>query len=400
MVAVYARSSLSEISQVAAFTGFFVWVLRVAQNPTIGAALAVGLWAGLMVNTKAIFVVALPGAALFAGWMVYRSHGLGRVLRTLGLTTLAGLPGVVMILAYNYVRTGSVTNIGYALPSEAGRSYGENPLFGLVGFFLSPGKSMFLYSPPLIVSLLALPFALRTRSRRWFWALLLTVGPVVYVNCRVLFWSGDWCWGPRYLLFAVPVMLLPGVFLLEHLLSKREPRKRYVAGSVFGLVFAIGLGVQLLGGLMYWDHFIRIAQEVQKQWLGSPNRSGAAFRDRGGGCDPCFEDYYTFNWLPPLSPIEGHYWLIRSVQRELTWQEAEAQAPWHRYTTLKTVFPGNYARARLDWWYFDWDGELHPAARRLLVIKILGVALFGFLWWYRFESGFRFRRRLKDASLS
>jgi hypothetical protein len=397
MVAVYARSSLSEISQVAAFTGFFLWLLRVANRATIGSALALGLWAGLLVNTKVIFALALPGAALFAGWIIYRSHGPQRLLRTLCWTTLAGLPGIVTLLTYNYVRTGSATNTGYALPHQAGPSFSENPLVGFMGFFFSPGKSMFLYSPPLILSLLALPHLLRTRSRRWFWASLLTVGPVVYVNCKLMFWSGDWCWGPRYLLFMVPVTLVPAAFFLERLLTRGAARQRYLKGAACGSVFALGIGVQLLGGLMYWDHFIRLAQDVRTQWLGSPNRSGAAIRAGGAHCDPCFEDYYAFNWLPPLSPIEGHYWLIRSVKRGLTWQEAEAQAPWHRYTTVKMFFPGNYGRARLDWWYLDWEGPLRPAARRLLLIMVLGTALSGFLWWYHYRSGIRLCRPRRHA---
>jgi hypothetical protein len=393
MVAVYARSPYSEISQAAAFTGFFLWLLRVTQRPTVGAALALGLWAALLVNTKAVFAVALPGAAIFAGCVIYRTHGTGRLLRTLLFTTLAGLPGVVMFLAYNYVRNGSLTNIGYALPHQAGRSFSEDPLVGLMGFFFSPGKSMFLYSPPLILSLIALPRALRTRGRRWFWLFLLTAGPVLYVNCRLMYWSGDWCWGPRYLLFMVPVMLVPAVFLLEDLLARWENPWRHLQIAGCGAVVAIGVGVQLVGGLMYWDHFIRIAQDVQRQWLGSPNRSGAAIRPGARQCDPCFEDYYAFNWLPPLSPLQGNYWLIRSVQQDLDWEQAQADAPWRRYTTLKMHFPGNYARARLDWWYFDWEGPLRPAAKRLLAVKCLGMGLFGLLWWYRYRTGFRLRLR-------
>jgi hypothetical protein len=92
-----------------------------------------------------------------------------------------------------------------------------------------------------------------------------------------MFWSGDWCWGPRYLLFMVPVLLLPAVLALDHLLGAR----RRVAVVAAGSFFAVGLFVQVLGNAFYWDHFIRISQEARSRWLGSPNRAGAASVDRG-----------------------------------------------------------------------------------------------------------------------
>jgi hypothetical protein len=381
MVGIYARSPYSEICQAAAFMGFFLWLLRLARKPTVSAALALGLWAGLLINTKAIYVLAFPGAAAFAGWRVYRAHGAGRLLRAIGWAALGALPGLAMSLAYNYVRTGSVTNIGYPLAHQAEREFLERPLFGLMGLFLSPGKSIFLYSPPLVVALFALPRALRSRSRDWFWALLSTGGPVVFFYSRFLFWSGDWCWGPRYVLFLVPVMLLPAVFLMDDWLA----RQRGIALVTAAVVFSAGLAVQVLGGLFYWDHFIRIAQDVQRQWLGQPRRAGATSKLRvGGACDPCFEDYYGFNWLPPLSPLSGHAWLLRHVWNDHTWEQAEKDGPWRRYTTLGFNLSGTYPRARLDWWFLDWrEGRLRPIGNRLMALMISGLLISGTFWWWR-----------------
>jgi hypothetical protein len=380
MIAVYARSPYSEIVQAATFMGLFLWVLRVARNPTVWAALWVGFWAGMVINTKAIYVLAFPGAFALAGWTIYRSHGPGRLLRAIGWATVGALPGLAMLLAYNYVRTGSVTNIGYPLAQQAQREFIEKPLFGLIGLFFSPGKSLFLYSPPLIVSLFAFPRALRTRSRTWFWMLLLTCVPVVWFYSRFVFWSGDWCWGPRYVLFLVPILLLPAVFLLDDLWSRR----RRVAIAAASVVFAAGLAVQVLGGLFYWDHFIRIAQDVQRQWLGSPNRAGATSPVRpGGSCDPCFEDFYAFNWLPPFSPLVGHYWLVDHVWNRHSWEEAEKNAPWHRHTTLKFHFANSYIRTRLDWWFLDWrEGRLRSVGNWLLTAMSVFTVLGATLWWW------------------
>ena len=379
MLAVYARSPWSEMAQTTAFLGFFLWLLRLHRNATPWAALWLGLWAGVLVNTKVVYALCIPGAALFAGVQLYRKQGARPLLRALGLALLGGLPGLVTMLAYNHARTGSLFDVGYALsaPGQQSRSFSENPFYGLWGLLLSPGKSLFLYSPPLIVALLALPHALRTRDRGWLWALLLTGGPVVYSNAKYLFWSGDWCWGPRYILFVVPALLLPAIFVFDDLLARR----RRLALAAGGAVFAVGLFVQVLGSLFYWDHFIRISQEARTSWLGAPNRAGAAAKDRGGMCDPCFEDFYPFNWLPAFSPVEGHYWLLRHVPRRHSWEQAEADAPWHRYTSLKLRIASSYPRARLDWWFLDWKKDLRPAGAFLLAFMFAGALGSAFLWW-------------------
>ncbi len=381
MIWVYARSPWSEISQTAAYLGFFLWLLRLDRQATPTAALLVGLWAGMLINTKVVYLLALPGAAALVGVSIYRSRGGGRLLKLLPWAVLGLLPGVIMTLAYNHVRTGSFFDVGYALPisQKPARTFAETPFWGLYGLFLSPGKSLLLYSPPLMASLVAVPFLVRNRQRQWLWAFLLSAGPVVFINARFLFWSGDWCWGPRYILFIVPVLLLPAVLAFDHLLQVRRRAALLVAGAVF----ASGLFVQVVANAFYWDHFIRISQEARTRWLGIPNRAGAASKDRGGACDPCFEDFYPVNWLPGLSPIEGHYWLLRHVPQRHDWRQAEADAPWHRYTTLSLNVAASYARARIDWWFLDWRGVRRTAGVVLLLGFLFGGASASVLLWGR-----------------
>jgi hypothetical protein len=69
-----------------------------------------------------------------------------------------------------------------------------------------------------------------------------------------------------------------------------------------------------------------------------------------------------------------------SNQRD-SWEVAEADAPWHRYTSLRLDIAGPYARARLDWWFYDFKGPLRPAGLILLVLMSLGTGGAGLLWW-------------------
>jgi hypothetical protein len=378
MIAVYARSPYSEITQAAAYLLFFGVLYAYVEQPTRRRALHVGLCAAVLVNVKVIFLLTLPGAAVLAGRRLWRARtARSEVLRQVGLAVAGGLPGVVLLFAYNYARSRSFLATGYPADQlQAGaREFGEWTAVGLWGLFFSLGKSVFLYSPPLIAAALALPHALRTRSRLWLVVLLATAGPVLLFYGRFTFWHGDWCWGPRYSLFALPVALLPLVFAYDDLrLSRRRLANVAAAG-----IFALGVVVQVLGGLFYWDHYIRVAREAQKQWLGRADRSGATTPDTGEDCGPCIEDVYGLNYLPAFQPIEGHWWLLRNRARGRDWQQAEADAPWHRYTTLKLNVAASYGRARYDWWLMDWRSRWPVLGGSLFAVFLLGSVAGGVL---------------------
>jgi len=245
------------------------------------------------------------------------------------------------VMIYNFIRFGSVTNTGY---HDVGNVMVENVLLSLWGFLFSPGKSIFLYSPPLLLALLGLR-VFWNRHRATAVAMLATILPVVLFYCRLPSWPGDWAWGPRYVVFAIPVLLLPVVSFLS---SMHWPRRGLVA-----LVLAAGICVQVLGNAFYWDHYLRIALDVRSKWLGQPNRTGSLTADKGGFCEGCFEDVYPTVWLGPFQPILGHLWLLRHVPFGHSWLVASQDAPWRRHTQLPLDAKATYARARVDHWLYD-----------------------------------------------
>jgi hypothetical protein len=226
---------------------------------------------------------------------------------------------------------------------------------------LSPSKSALLFSPPLVLALFGLPHVIRKRPRFGV-ALAAVLLPTFLVYCAYKSWSGDYAWGPRYFVWAVPVLLVGLAGFWEGIAAKWRPRVRM---AVLGAVVAAGIGVQLLGNALYWDHFIRISIDVKNQWLGNPNRSGSYIPERGRGhCDSCFEDTYQLLWLPPFQAIRGHWWLVKSIAVDEDWHEAQHDAPWRRYTSLETNLANSYPRARLDWWGMLW---IHDARETWLV---------------------------------
>jgi hypothetical protein len=212
------------------------------------------------------------------------------------------------------------------------------------GFLFSPGKSLLLYTPPLGLAVLGcLRFG---RAHRWSAvAMLVTILPVILFYARFPSWSGDWAWGPRYLVFAIPVLLLPSIAFLS---SMRWPGR-----SLAAAVLVMGIGVQVLGNAFYWDHYLRIVLDVRTKWLGQVNRTGALTVDKGGYCEGCFEDVYPMVWLPPFQPILGHLWLIRHVPFHDDWKQARLDAPWRRHTRLDVDAQGTWDRVRMDHWLYD-----------------------------------------------
>src|SRR4051812_26396056 len=98
MIWIYARTPYAEILQAAGFTGFFAALLRLGEARDRRAALAVGGWAGLLVATKPVYLLVLPGAAVWLWWTL---RGQPRaLLRLMGWAALATVPFALLLLGY------------------------------------------------------------------------------------------------------------------------------------------------------------------------------------------------------------------------------------------------------------------------------------------------------------
>jgi hypothetical protein len=367
---VYARMPYSEILQLACFMGLFRQTLKLSSEPTRKEALWWGVWAGALLNAKYVFALAIVGAAVLVAWTLRKQRP--ELVRVLGWASVTGAPLVVLALVYNYLRWGDVTASGYGPYLSA--FFGGSIFDGAWGMLASPNKSAVLYSPPLLLALLGWPAAIRAH-RTLGLALLLIVLPTFIVYCTYRSWSGDYAWGPRFFVWAVPVLLVGIAWFVDEMGRWKR--------AFVGFVVACGIVVQLLGSALYWDHFIRIAIDAKNQWLGNPNRSGSYIAERGRGhCDSCFEDTYEITWTPAFQPIAGHWWLVKSIARgDEDWQTAQKDAPWRTYTQLEMNLAASYPRARIDWWGLLWIKDA-PKTRPLgIFLLLLFAATSGFGIW-------------------
>lgn len=376
---VYARMPYSEILQLACFLGLVRQTLRLAADPSRKQALWFGVWAGLLLNSKYVFALAIAGAAALVAWTHRKNRPV--LLRAAGWAAATGVPFVVLALAYNYLRFGDIRKSGYEPYLDW--YFGGSIFDGAWGMLASVNKSALLYSPPLVLALLGWPRAIR-ENRRLGLVLLLVVLPTFIVYCTYRSWSGDYAWGPRFFVWTVPVLLVGLAWFVDELTRLKK--------LALALIVAAGIGVNVLGCALYWDHWIRIAMDVKNQWLGRPNRSGAYIPERGRGhCDSCFEDTYEILWLPALHPIKGHLWLVESIARgDSDPMVAQRDAPWRRYTSLQMHLETTYPRARIDWWGLLWINDApHTwlAGVVLLLVFAAGTAFGIWRWIVLHRSG-------------
>jgi len=157
-------------------------------------------------------------------------------VRLLCFLTTVGV-GLALSLAYNDLRFGSILHTGkLQFESEGAYPLLGNPLAGFVTLLLSPGKSVFLYSPPLILGVFGIRHLWRRRPDVGTAIAAASAILVLFISC-ISFAGGDWCWGPRYLVVLLPLWALAFPFALR----ERRLRRNLVVAIV-----GLGLAVQVL----------------------------------------------------------------------------------------------------------------------------------------------------------
>ncbi len=260
----YARTFLSE-----PLTALFL-LIAVERADAARAArcrywplLLSGLASGLLISTRIAAGIALPIIGLYAVWP-YRWDAVRqywvplRGILVAGGWWLIGFgPGVLPLAMYNLIRAGSVLASGYG----GERKMFINPLLeGLYGLLLSPGKSVFLYAPPI---LLAIPGVFLLWRQRRGLVLVIVVLFLIHlgVYARWNAWSGG-AWGPRFLLPPLPLLLV----LTGSVLHQRRagwPRRAGYAATI--LLGGLGLIGALGGVLVNFDTYLNMSIPEQRR---------------------------------------------------------------------------------------------------------------------------------------
>jgi len=144
--------------------------------------------------------------------------------------------GLAFLALYNYARFYSFTNFGYG-----NEGFTTPILTGLMGIFLSPGHSLFIYSPITILAITGCRLLYKTNKPLMLATLTTTLGYILLVAMWGT-WFGGTVWGSR---LVVPILPMLGILIgpvINGLFA--NPDKRLMAVVV--LLGILGLCIQIL----------------------------------------------------------------------------------------------------------------------------------------------------------
>ncbi len=202
----YSGWLFSEPISSAVFVGAALLLFgRGHEAVTWRAASIAGLVLGLATVVRPTNVLAIP---VFAVAILVRD---GKpALRSAFALCAASAIGVAALLAHNTLLFGGPLEFGYPAAAEGAKRLNtfDTPLIkGLYGFMLSPGKSVFIFAPPLLLALAGLRRLWRLERGAATLAIFL---PLLYLffYARYTQWEGGYCVGPRYMVPSIVLLSL------------------------------------------------------------------------------------------------------------------------------------------------------------------------------------------------
>jgi hypothetical protein len=202
---------------------------------TLQQGLAAGLLLGFAIWVRPTHLIAAP---VFLLALLARNRE--KTLKAAAvLAVVVGCFGAAYLVR-NQIYFGNQLDLGYPEAAEGGKQLNtfNTPLAtGLFGYLFSPGKSLFLFAPPVVAALAGIPCLLKSHFRI---GIIAATAPVVYILffARYTQWEGGYCVGPRYLLPAIALLCLG---LGPVFAGSNETAKRLVWG-----LFCAGLFVQVV----------------------------------------------------------------------------------------------------------------------------------------------------------
>ncbi len=279
-----------------------------------------GLVAGLSLHAHVLNLLAVPCLLGYALVPIHLDRAWSRERPAWVGAVLLGLVGPVLLAVTQAQRFGD--------PWQTGRydhyGYFVDPIPGMVGQLVGPGRSILLYSPALIVALFGWRRAVnRQRAAAWM-VIAMFVVRWAFVSTRSDWWGG-WGIGPRYLVPMIPLLLLPLAEVLADLPRARRSRR---LGTIVALV-SCGL-VEL-----------HLSLHSIFEWMWSLIGTGTPQMD-----------YLTrSHWIPSASPLWGFWSMPPDILSVQAWRLARHGhgGPWTIYMGIIGV--AVLAGLALAWWW-------------------------------------------------
>lgn len=368
ILCVYARLAFSEALQTCLLTAATLAVLRAEERPSLTAGAIGGFVCGWLWNSKAINALAI---AVLLAYLVWRLRATPRALgRVVAGAAVAFVPWAALLLWHNAVRSGSPFNTGYGEAIGGIGLFEGRLLEGFYGLTLSPGRSVFFFSPVLLVALAGWSRYFVEHRAHARLALALVLAIAVPHMMFPVWWAGGF-WGPRYLVAVTPLLLLPAGPWLQAALANADRAARATRVALVSVLATVGLAVQYGGCAIFYDFWSRIAAEVPAK--GVPEGFG----------------FLNTVYYPQLSQIVGHLWLVWLKLTEPAGPVPAARTPWRWVAPNQDLPEGRWREVPWDFWFDLWRRDANGLRWALVIAALLLAAMVwaGYGLWRRARQG-------------
>jgi len=306
-----------------------MFAIEAARTGRARTLVACGLAAGdalLFRSTAAVFLPVLGVWFLVVG---YRKRDLRTAVRYGALFSAGAVAALAVLVMFNAWRYGSALSFGYGQTGahlHGIRARGAL-VTGIWGLWLSPGKSIFLYAPFVLLAVAGIIISIRRLPAEMSLLIALVAANTVFF-ARVRFWSGDWAWGPRYMIIVLPCLAVMCAPLVNMVRWRRA------------LAALAGIGFLLPGALGVLVNFNTFYLQAQK-------KLGANFRN---------SIYHNWSWQP--------------IGRHISVLKAELGNLGKPFGLLYLT-----GKPRLDIWWLDdrWWLSQHPRRIAAAVVMLLFI---------------------------
>ena len=229
--------------------------------------IAGALLGGMALLKPALAIHLAPAglAVLAMGW----GAGIRPLLQRAALFAVGPLLAGVAQVGYNYLRYQGLPNALFRTGYEHEPGFSTPLDVGLAGLLFSPGKSLFLYAPALLLAPVGLWLLARSAGRpgRVAATLILAQAALSLVfNGMWWAWTGNFAWGPRLIFPVLPLLIWPLAALGARIVRLPLRRAAPLAGAWAALA-AAGAIVSIPGALTdfqvyYHLHELYLAEDA------------------------------------------------------------------------------------------------------------------------------------------
>ena len=218
--------------------GYLVLTGRGLHNWSITIAFA--LVAAFAVSVKSTGIVLVPAIA----WLIYTEYKeIWRSRRAQIATVLVTIATIWILAAWGRAAYWAPHGGGFRMLRPWLIHSPLTFFTNCIGIFGSPSKGLFVYAPVLLLSIYAIPQALRSRHRRTTVFVLLLVGGIV-VELAMLRVFADEVWGSRYLHASIAPLLL--------CIGATRPNFQWRKQLALLLLATSGAAISFLGAFYYY----------------------------------------------------------------------------------------------------------------------------------------------------